>query len=84
MNAAVVPFAIDVAAGVTAMLDRVAAVTVMLTVFEVTPARVAVIVVVPVAALAVTTPVLAPTLAIEGLAEVQVTRLVMTADGPLE
>lgn len=79
-----VPFAIDIEAGVTAMLVRVAAVTVMLTVFEVTPLRAAVMVVVPVAAVAVTTPVLAPTLAMSGSADVQVTELVMGAVVPFE
>ncbi|OGS97137.1 MAG: hypothetical protein A3H31_08890 [Gallionellales bacterium RIFCSPLOWO2_02_FULL_57_47] len=83
VNGVVVPFAIEIEVGVTAMLVSVAAVTVILAAGDVMPLREAVMVVVPTAT-PDTTPVLGPTLAVEGAADVQVTEVVMSAVGPLE
>ncbi len=78
----VAPWTMIAAAGVTAMLETVAVVTVMLSAGEVIPFKEAVMVVVP-AATGVTTPVPAAIVAVAGLAEVQITELVMSADVPL-
>lgn len=68
----------ETVAGATAMLVSGEAVTVMLTTFDVMPFRAAVTVVLPTAT-PVTMPVLLPTLAVAGLAEAQVTVVVIFA-----
>ncbi len=82
VNVKVAPRTMMAACGVTAMLDTVAVVTVTLSTGEVIPFKDAVIVVVP-GATGVTTPVPAATVAVAGLADVQTTELVISADVPL-
>ena len=65
-------------AGVMAILLNVAAMTLMLAVFEVIPSNAAVTVVVPIS-VPMTTPVSLPTVAVNGSADVQVTSAVMSA-----
>lgn len=68
--------------GVSAMLETVAVVTVTLSTGEVIPFKEAVMVVVP-GATGVTTPVPAATVAVAGLADTQITELVISEDVPL-
>jgi hypothetical protein len=82
VNVKVAPRTMMAASGVSAMLETVAVVTVTLSTGEVIPFKDAVMVVVP-GATGVTTPVPAATVAVAGLADVQTTELVMSADVPL-
>ena len=83
VNGVLKPLAILADAGEMAIPVKAAAVTVMPTAGEVMPFAEAVIVVVP-TELPVAAPVLRPTLAVAGLADVQATKVVMSAVVPLE